>query len=372
MTKKPLQEKKIKEEIELLTEQMLELLPAILGRYTFSKDNPTDFKSQQLSLNAKIGGKHTTYINVTDDVISSADEFASLWLQGMMNYILTVDKGREEARAAYQFQQILINDKDILNYTILFLKRTYLRNYDSLSKRRPKKDEAELWIGQKNANYGILVTPRFKNGEWENDVSEIRHFLPDYWTIGHIMKTGFVIPHICDKIEFSSLDQYLSFFKNTIVRQSGSPYEMKIAEMYCEFVRGSANPYQVPLLIPELRYGGIDVSHKYRLDFTIINPYTLQKQGFEFSPWSTHGYLSGVKNKKQIEINAEARENFELEMQKHKDYYRKHNIFTLIYTDFDLHDINKIFEEMQVYLRPKQENKQLLAATLDEFTDFHI
>ena len=91
-----------------------------------------------------------------------------------------------------------------------------------------------------------------------------------------------------------------------MVRQTRSPYEMEIAKKYCELVLSSKQPYEIPLLIPELRYGGLQTQHRYRLDFTIINPYTLQKQGFEFSPWSTHGYLSRTKEKNQKEINLEA------------------------------------------------------------------
>lgn len=372
MAENQLFEKKRKEQIDMLTGRINMLLPGILGRHAFSKDNPSDFKSQQLSLNAKIGGKHTTYMNVTDDVITSSDEFVSLWFQGMMRHIRTVDKGLEETRAAYKFQKLLVSDPELLTYTVLFLKRTYLRNYYSLSKRRPKKEDAELWLGQRNANYGILITPRFKNGKWENDVSEIHHFQPDYWTIGHIMKTGFVIPNAPDKIEFSSIDQYLLFFKDVLVRQSGSPHEMKIAEMYCNFVYKSKEPQRIPLLIPELRYGGINFHHQYRLDFTIINPYTLQKQGVELSPWSTHGYLAGTKGKSQTQINQEAKANFEKEMQKQKEYFRRYNIFTLIYTDSNLEDIEQIFAEMQQFLRPERENKQLLEETIQEFKKFHI
>ena len=186
------------------------------------------------------------------------------------------------------------------------------------------------------------------------------------------MKTGFVIPNAPDKIEFSSIDQYLLFFKDVLVRQSGSPHEMKIAEMYCDFVHKSKEPPRVPLLIPELRYGGINVHHQYRLDFTIINPYTLQKQGVELSPWSTHGYLAGTKGKSQTQINQEAKANFEKEMQKQKEYFRRYNIFTLIYTDSNLEDIEQIFAEMQQFLRPERENKQLLEETIQEFKKFHI
>lgn len=222
----------------------------------------------------------------------------------------------------------------------------------------------------KNAVYGLLITPRFKNGNWENDVSEIRRFRQDYFTIGHILETGLVIPYENDKIKFNSVDEYLTFFKNVLVRLSGSPYELKIAELYCEYVRSSANPYKVPLLIPELRYNGLENNHVYRLDFTIINPITLEKHGFEFSPWSTHGYLGGIKGKTQKEVNEEAKANFEHEMKKHKDYYRNLNIFTLIYTDTDLQGINNIFADIKEYLAPKRENKQLLESVIERIKNY--
>ena len=62
-----------------------------------------------------IGGKNKTYINVTDDVITSADEFAALWLRGMVNHIQTVDLGHEHERAAYRFQQMLCEDPAEIN-----------------------------------------------------------------------------------------------------------------------------------------------------------------------------------------------------------------------------------------------------------------
>jgi len=190
---------------------------------------------------------------------------------------------------------MIVNDKRMLEYTTLFLKRTYLRNYEVLSRVRPSVEEAEMWIGQENASYGILVTPRFRNGNWENDKSEIRHFPREYWTVGHILETGLLIPHKEEIISFKDCGEYLNFFCNVIVRNSGSKYEMEIAEMYRNFVLSSDEPEKVPLLIPEFRYGGLIKKHKYRLDFTIVNPYTMEKHGFEFSPWSSHGYLYSPK-----------------------------------------------------------------------------
>jgi hypothetical protein len=69
-----------------------------------------------------------------------------------------------------------------------------------------------LWIGQEHANYGLAVTPRFANGEWENDKSEIRAFNHGYWTIGHVMETGLIIPGRDKIFRFNDVDQYLLFF----------------------------------------------------------------------------------------------------------------------------------------------------------------
>ena len=83
--------------------------------------------------------------------------------------------------------------------------------------------------------------------------------------------------------------------------------------------------------------------HRYRLDFTIINPYTLIKYGFELSPWSTHGYLYKTSSLTQKQINEMARDNFENEMKKHKDFFNRYHVYTRIYTDRDLADLDMIF-----------------------------
>jgi hypothetical protein len=183
------------------------------------------------------------------------------------------------------------------------------------------------------------------------------------------METGFVIPGTEDKIKFRNIEEYLIFFKNVIVRNSGSKYEYEIAKLYCEFVLASADPLRIPLLLPEYRYEGQQTKHKYRLDFTIIEPIALSKYGFELSPWSTHGYLSNIAGLKQKEINELALDNFEKEMKKHKDFFRKHGVFGLIYTDSDLKNLDSIFEDMKAYLAPKAVGTQLRYHIFDEFFD---
>ncbi len=343
--------------IKQLSEEIQELLPEVLAKTKFDSIH---------SLNGKIGGKFDQFIDIKNEVITSPDHFISLWLQGYKDDLIKRGDYAEHSNL-YETYKLLQKHSVFKDYLFLFLKRVYLRNYDALSKKRPTLEDAEIYIGQNNANFGILVTPRFLEGYWENDKSEIRHFKKQYWSIGHILETGFVIPGKNDRMTFRDVPEYINFFVNVIVRNSGSKYEMEIAELYREYVLNHSRPENIPLLIPEFRYEGIDVIHKYRLDFTIIEPNDLNKIAFELSPWSTHGELTGVKALTQKEINDKASLNFGKEMKKHKDYFKRYGIFTLIYTDEDLKDTKAIFEDMKKYLEPKTSSKQLKIHILDEF-----
>ncbi len=334
------------------------LLPEVLEK--------TEFYSVS-SLNGKIGGKFDQFIDIKNEVITSSDHFISLWLQGYKDELESRGSYVENSNL-YETYKLLQKHSVFKDYLFLFLKRVYLRNFSALSKKRPTIEDSEIYIGQNNANYGILITPRFVSGGfWENDKSEIRHFKKQYWSIGHIMETGFVIPGKNDRITFKDIPDYLNFFVNVIVRNSGSKYEMEIAELYRIYVLNHSRPENIPLLIPEYRYEGIDVLHKYRLDFTIIEPNELNKIGFELSPWSTHGQLKGTKSMTQMAINEKASTNFGKEMKKHKSYFKKHGIFTLIYTDDDLKDTSEIFKDMISYLEPKTSSKQLKIHIFEDF-----
>jgi hypothetical protein len=322
-----------------------------------------------LALHGRIGGKNAEFIDIKNEVISSTEEYIAFWIRG---FLRVLDDRRPLYRGDpyYDLYLAMKKDKVVEDYIINFLKRTYLRHCNDLSRVRPQVEEAEVWIGQENASYGILVTPRFVKGRWENDKSEIRKFPQGYWTIGHIMATGLVVPGDPDKIEFKDVKSYLTFFKNTLVRASGSKHERAIADRYVKYVLQQPDPSKVPLLIPEFRYGGISSKHKYRLDFTVIDPYSMQKVGFELSPWSSHGELTGIKGKTQAQVNAEAKANFEKEMKKHKDYFRKHGVYALIYTDNDLADPDELFEEIRQYLVPTKLSQQLEIHALDELHRF--
>lgn len=345
--------------IKSLTEDLKKLRPEVL--------KVTGIDSEY-SLHGKIGGKFAQYIDIKNVVVHSPEHFITLWLEGFKRYILEeVDERWRNTNNHYQTYLILQKHKVFQDYLFIFLKRMYLRNIDALSKKKPTIEESEIWIGQTNADYGILITPRFNGMNWENDKSEIRHFEKRYWSIGHILETGLVIPYKKAQIEFKTVEEYLNFFTNVIVRNSGSKYEYELAELYSDFVRKSEHPEDIPLLIPEFRYDGLEKKHKYRLDFTIIESSELNKIGFELSPWSSHGYLSKTKSLTQAQINDIARGNFEKEMTKHKSYFKKHGVFVLIYTDADLKDVNSIFEDMKQYLEPKKVGTQIKFHIFSDF-----
>lgn len=334
-------------EIDDLTLEVNALLPAALAETGLTSIG---------QVNAKYGGKFDHYIDMKNAVIHSPDHFIHLYLNGFKKM------AEAQPNSAHGRNFIKLKNSPALKKFLLpFLRRVYLRNYDALSKVRPQVDEAAIWIGQNNSDYGILVTPRFntRTNEWENDRSEIRHFDKTYWSIGHVLKTGLVIPGRNDKILFRDVEEYLNFFKNVLVRRGGSQYEQAIAELYCQYVRQAADPQSVPLLIPEFRYEGRAANHKYRLDFTVITSPDLDKFGFELSPWSSHGYLSQIKGLTQAAVNQMAQDNFEREMRRHKDFFLTHGIFVLIYTDADLADLPVVFENMKRYLTPQRRESQL-------------
>lgn len=341
--------------IKNMKQELRELLPSVLKEID---------KEGELSLNAYIGHKTEFCIDLKNEVIKSPDEYVSKWLQGLTEI---VKEGRRYSMIEIYHDLKNVNNINFRKYCEIFLRRSFLNHYDELSKVRPREDEASYWFGLNDAQHGIFVTPRYniKKGEWENDKSEIRSFSNIYWSIGHILETGLCFQGEERRYLFNSIDDYFNFFYNQ-VRLTRSKYQLDLAKKYMDFVKKSSNPEKVPLLIPELRFNSEKRHHEHRLDFFIINPYTMEKIGFEISPWSTHGKLSG-KNKTLKELNKDALDNFEKELKKMKAYYQKYNIHTIIFTDSDLLDIDEVFEEIKKYLSVSVPPTQLSMNLIEEY-----
>lgn len=313
-------------------EQLRTLLPTVLAKTSFPSE---------ANLNAFIGGKTGNLIDLKKERIESCDHYISLWLEGLEDRIRNNDTQQN-----YQSLASAIKSIDCFrDYVLIFLKRSYLKNCEALSRPRPTENESFYWFGLNDQDYGLFITPRFNGSDWENDKSEERSLPAEYWTLGHILVSGFVGPNSEDIVWFSDIDQLLTFYRIVLVRSTRSVYQKRIAELYTNFVQQSDNPESILFLFPELRYGGKNTRHKYRLDFSLINIQSQEKVGFELSPWSTHGYISKTAELTQKEINDQAASNFQKEIEKIRDYYEAFNITTLTFSDRDLENIELIFSQ---------------------------
>lgn len=350
-------------QIRLLKDKINELVPEVLRITGFGDVS---------SLNATYGGKMQEYVNVKFNTFTDAENFIAQYIQGFINKVESIPITERIFSPYYKALKYVQDNKVVKEWLLIFLERTFLKNYELYTRIKPENEsEALIWIGQECASYGIGITPRFANDQWENDKSEIRSFDKKYFSIGHILKTGLLIPNENEIINFNTAEDYLIFFKSVIVRLSKSVHEKEIAERYCNYVREKEYNEDIPLLIPEFRYNGIEKAHKYRLDFCILDYTNSTKVGFELSPWSTHGELKSTKDKTQKIINEEAQNNYYKEITKYKNYFIKYGITVLAYTDQDLENPDVIFEDIKKYLEGK--GKELtLKNTLDLLDEFNF
>lgn len=115
-------------QIRALTEQIDELLDDVIRLTGYEKEQ---------SLNAKYGGKHAEYIDIRNAVIESPEQFHALYLQG---FLRTLEELGDRAEPGHNYYDAFLHLKKhakVREWLRLFLTRTYLRNYDSLSKARP-------------------------------------------------------------------------------------------------------------------------------------------------------------------------------------------------------------------------------------------
>lgn len=317
----------------------------------------------EASLNAFIGSKSGEYVDLRDEVIKSPIEFRSKWLAGLHKAAEISKATGRDLRHARIMGLIKGKYPCFKRYLGLFLEGSFLKHYEEHYKVKPKIDESEYWFGDNADEFGLLVTPRFRNGHWENDKSEIRHFKYPYWTLSHLLETGLCYMGERRTRGFTALSDYLQFFHD-LVRRTKSKYQLAIADRYIDYVNRHSEPLSVPVLIPELRYDPFKKKHQHRLDFLVINPWSMEKFGFELSPWSTHGQLKGA-GQPMFAYNKQAREGFGAEMRKQKNYWRKFGVTYIIYTDEDLADINAIWLEIKRHLEVSKQPEQLELALLD-------
>lgn len=297
------------------------------------------------SLHGLIGGKNNIYIDSVSDSFPTAKQYIAGWLNGLYNYVMN-SKNPKENRTIKYLKNPLIKD-----YILLFLERTFYNHYNERVREKPDNSLWEVWFGNELSHGLIIALSLIDNNHYRIDHSEIRRAPYEYWTIGHILSVGGFWDGKTDSMyRLNTVEDILQYYEHIVKSLSKSKYEKQICDLYIEYIRESDNPKKEPFLIPEFRYGGNSINHEYRLDFTVLNPYTFNFVGFELSPASTHMSVSKKDEKTQKEINQEQRDKWEREMEKRNKYFKNFGISVITFTDKKLESINECFDTIKKYL----------------------
>jgi hypothetical protein len=329
------------------------ILPKI-GRFLKQKE---EYTFQQF--NGLFGGKNNTYVDSVRTQFIDFNDFFAQWLNGLIEqYDVHKQKQFEYHGKTFisdsSIERIygLVCDKEIRELVQIFLERNFYKQLNERTRTKPNENLWAVWFGNK-LTYGLFIAPKFYGETWINDKSEIRRVGYSYWTIGHILSEGLVDPDSNKIYRFKTFDDFLNFYESILKRLSVSPYEHAFYDLYVNYLKKSKDVKQEPLLIPELRYKGLEKKHIHRLDFTLFNVHTSEFIGFELSPASTHMSVENLR-KKQYEVNDELSEKWGKEMKKRNDYFKDFDITIITFTDSDLKDINACFEVVKEKLEARK------------------
>jgi hypothetical protein len=353
----------LQKHIDDLSEELAEMREEVMERADYVEFGPKEVAS----FHGIIGGKNNTYVDAVREVFLSPQQFVAEWTEGALEEARSHDdQERRTYGRAYQNHAVhrvlrFLQDDLIERYVEMFLERNFYRQYHARTRSKPEDALWELWFGAKHQEYGLFISPRYDDG-WENDVSEIRRATFDYWTIEHVLTSGFVVPGKTKVHKIIDMNHLFDMYHDVFVRATGSQHSAAFAKEYESFVRGQKRPEVIPFMIPEFRYEGAAVDHKHRLDFTILSASHGRKIGIELSPWSTHGRVT--RKKKLVASGGESAvekkriEKWEADTRKRNAYFQTYGITTITFTDSDLADIESAFESVTQYLlEPKKKRR---------------
>jgi hypothetical protein len=340
-------EAELSERLQRMRDEALERFAGVNGPATLHQ------------MHAHIGRNNNIFVDSVRMQFRSPRDFISRWLNGLTQMVRERrdaiarrrrfgDKKRTEEIIPEMLEEPLLRE-----YIYLFLERNFYRNFEERVRAKPEEILWQVWFGPGNLVWGLLISPARRLGEWTNDKSQMRRENYSYWTIEHVLETGLIAPDSEAPVTFQDVDAFLSFYETVLARVSNSDYEKAFSKRYIEYVRACGEPREVPLLIPELRYAGKEAKHVYRLDFCVLNPYTMQMTGFEISPASSHMSISGSTKKTQKALNEELAAKWSKEADKRNVYFMKYGVTTITFTDAELTDIDHCWKHVLAALEAR-------------------
>tara|TARA_B100000123_G_scaffold14910_1_gene11003 strand:- start:302 stop:1255 length:954 start_codon:yes stop_codon:yes gene_type:complete len=301
----------------------------------------------------------------------SPEDFISRWIIGLADRIQERQgKGQEqryssERKRTEDILPEMLQDSLLKDYIFLFLERNFYRNFKERVRSKPDESLWQVWFGSEPLVWGLLISPTRRFGEWTNDKSMMRRESYSYWTIGHVLQAGLIVPTRELPVPFHSAEEFFTFYETVLARLSVSKYEQEISARYLDYVRAAACPEELPLLIPELRYAGKEAKHRYRLDFSVLNPYSMKMIGFEISPASSHISVSKIAEKTQKKVNEGLAVSWGKETAKRNEYFEKFGIITYTFSDNDLADIDRCWGKIVEALSERPSDHVTVAGAED-------
>ncbi|WP_174840062.1 topoisomerase II [Shewanella sp. Iso12] len=334
--------------LEYMREEALVRFSQIVGR-----------KSTVHQMHAHIGRNNNTFVDSVRMQFHSPEDFIARWLNGLTQQV--IEKKADIARRRHfgdrkRTEEIIpemLQDELLHDYIHRFLERNFYRNFEARVRAKPDQNLWQVWFGSGKLVWGLLISPTHRFGEWTNDKSQMRRENYAYWTVEHVLETGLIAPESEEPVIFPDIQAFLTFYQTVLARVSNSEYEQAISTRYLDYIRESDAPESVPLLIPELRYVGKEVKHLYRLDFSVLNPYTMRMLGFEISPASSHMSIAGSTKKTQKTLNEELSAKWSKEADKRNAYFEKYGITTVTFTDTDLTNVDQCWEHIKGILEER-------------------
>ena len=364
----------LQEQEELLTQRLTSVRDEVLRRASQILGERINVHS----LHGRIGCRNTTFVDSINLQFSDPYHFLTLWLKGLMDTIEATEESQRQKYRGNVYQNTsehkllrLLKDPLVREYTFLFLVRNFYRQFDARTRFKPDQILWSMWFGDsRKLVWGLIIAPAYRDNGWTNDKSEIRRASYSYWTVEHIMETGLIDPSSRYPVRFSTINEFITFYRSVLKRLSNPTYEQGIADRYIAYLSNSSDVYEEPFLIPELRYAGLDEPHRYRLDYTVLNSHVMKSMGFELSPASTHSSISGITKKTQKELNEDLSKQWAKEMQKRNDYFSGFGISTITFTDDELQDLDRCFSLIAQYLSERPTDVVNIVdevARIDEF-----
>ena len=363
--KRTQEEQELFEQCKKITTQLTSMFPNVIVRA--SQILGYNIGSIQ-SFHGKIGGKNNEYANVADSRFQDYRQFQRLWAMGMIE---KCKNGNKEG-AVWEIAQ-LYRDDLCREYILLCQERNFYRHYIERIRMKPECQLWRVWFGGA-LPLGLFIAPaQLPDGTWRIDHSEIRRANYDYWTTGHILAVGgFINPQNNMMWPIKTYGDIEVFYQHIVASLSNSQYEQAICERYIEYLKQSADVNAEPFLIPEFHYEGPGKKCKYRMDFTILNPYTFEFTCFELSPSSSHFYLKREDCRTQQEFNADFAKMWKREFDKRNDYLAQYNMSCYTFTDEQLQDPDACFSVIANYLGRRAQVSPSMQDVLTELNALYL